>query len=290
MLPRALATGNCDLLVETQVVAIERRGVRLASGETVACDRVVVAAGAVETPRLLLASGLGNEHVGTNLHSHSFVTVYGTSERPLERYEGPGHSVATMDFLHRNGEAWGGGILFDAPTLLPVFAARMAGLLGHPTWGAGHRAWMRDGLAHVAGGMAIGQEIPSERARVALADVTDIHGMPVARLDGHVHPATIEVRDYLHRHLDDWLETVGIARRAVQTSGRPPAPAGEHSAGTCRMGDDPATSAGDRFGRLHGSEHVFVADASLLNTNGGVNPCVTIMANAWRVADALAAV
>jgi choline dehydrogenase-like flavoprotein len=288
MLPRALATGNCDLLVSTQVLAIEPRGVRLAGGATVACERVVVAAGAVETPRLLLASGLGNAHVGANLHSHAFVSVYGTSEAPLERFQGPGHSVATLEFLHRAGAAWGGGILFDAPTLFPVLAARMAGALGHPEWGAGHKAWMRDGLPHLAGGMAIGQEIPSARARVTLADVEDVHGMPVARLDGHVHPATVEVRDYLRAHLETWLEEAGIARRVVQTSGRPPAPAGEHSAGTCRMGDDPATSACDRHGRLHGTDNVYVADASLLNTNGGVNPCVTIMANAWRVAEALA--
>ena len=38
------------------------------------------------------------------------------------------------------------------------------------------------------------------------------------------------------------------------------------------MGDDPATSACDRFGRVHGSEHVYVADASLLNTNGSREP------------------
>jgi choline dehydrogenase-like flavoprotein len=69
---------------------------------------------------------------------------------------------------------------------------------------------------------------------------------------------------------------------------RPVAAAGEHSAGTCRMGENPATSACDRYGRLHGAENVYVADASLLPTNGSVNPGVTTMANAWRIAEALA--
>ncbi|WP_028065755.1 GMC oxidoreductase [Solirubrobacter soli] len=291
VIPRAVASGNCDLLVRAQVVAIEPGGVRLvldAEERTVRCDRVVVCAGAVETPRLLLASGLGNAVVGTNLHNHSFVMLYGHADEPLERFEGPGHSVATLDFVHRDGEAWGGGVLFDAPSLLPVVAAGIAPQLGHAAYGAGHKAWMRDGLRHVIGGMGIGQEIPSAHARVTLDPaVRDVHGMPVARLHGAIHPATLEVRDYMERHLNTWLDEVGIADRFVYGSGRTPAAAGEHSAGTCRMGDDPATSACDRFGRVHGTERVYVADASLLNTNGGVNPCETTMANAWRVADAL---
>jgi choline dehydrogenase-like flavoprotein len=51
------------------------------------------------------------------------------------------------------------------------------------------------------------------------------------------------------------------------------------------MGDDPATAACDRHGRLHGTTNVYVADASLLPTNGSVNPGETTMANAWRVAE-----
>jgi choline dehydrogenase-like flavoprotein len=293
MLPRALATGNCDLLVGAQVVGIEHaggraRGVRLAGGDVVACSRVVVSAGAIETPRLLLASGLGNDVVGTNLHNHAFVMLYGTAAAPLEHYEGPGHSVATLDFVHRDGEAWGGGVLFDAPALLPLTAAAIAGRLGYPAWGAGHKAWMRDGSRRIAGGMGIGQEIPSARSRVTLdAAVRDVHGMPVARLQGDVHPATGQVRQYMAGHLHRWLDEIGIERRIVFGAGRPPVPAGEHSAGTCRMGDDPATSACDRFGRVHGCANVYVADASLLPTNGSVNPCETTMANAWRVAEAL---
>jgi choline dehydrogenase-like flavoprotein len=302
VIPRALATGRCDLVVSAQVVAIERSGpnaravrivAKTAGGaveRTVRCGCVVVSAGAVETPRLLLVSGLGGPAVGTNLHNHSFAMLYGTARKPLERFEGPGHSVATLDFVHRDGEAWGGGVLFDAPSLLPVVAAQTAGALGHPAWGAAHKQWMRTGLPYVAGGMGIGQEIPSVHARVtADPHTTDRYGMPVARMVGDVHPATLEVRDYMTERLVTWLSEVGIEQRINVSAGRPIAAAGEHSAGTCRMGEDPATSACDRDGRLHGSANVYVADASLLPTNGGVNPCETTMANAWRTAEALIA-
>jgi choline dehydrogenase-like flavoprotein len=292
VIPRAVASG-CEVLTGAQVVGIENggRSVRVVVGgavRRVRCGRVVVSAGAVETPRLLLASGLGGPWVGRNLHSHAFPLLYGTAPDALERFEGPGHSIATLDFAHREGAPWGGGLLFDAPALLPLSLASAARALGHPAWGPEHKAWMRSGARHVVGAMAIGQEIPSARARVSLdRDVRDVHGMPVARLTGAVHPATAEVRDFLAAKLETWLAEAGVAGVTTLGTGRPPPAAGEHSVGTCRMGEDPAASACDPLGRVHGAERVWVADGSLLPTNGGVNPAETIMANAWRVADAL---
>jgi choline dehydrogenase-like flavoprotein len=95
---------------------------------------------------------------------------------------------------------------------------------------------------------------------------------------------------YLREGMVAWLAEAGIERVADFTGPRPLPASGEHSAGTCRMGEDPAAAACDRVGRLHGSPNVYVADASLLPTNGGVNPCLTTMANAWRTAQANLAV
>ena len=53
------------------------------------------------------------------------------------------------------------------------------------------------------------------------------------------------------------------------------------------MSDDPATGATDRYGRLWGSSRVVVCDSSLHPTNGSVNPTLTIVANAMRVAEHL---
>ena len=189
----------------------------------VRCGRVVVCAGAVETPRLLLVSGLGGPAVGTNLHNHSFTILYGTAREPLERFQGPGHSVATLDFVHRDGEAWGGGVLFDAPSLLPVAAAAAAGRLGFPAWGAGPQGVdARRGCRTSCGGMGIGQEIPSAHARSRPTRRSrDVHGMPVARIAGDVHPATLEVRAYMAERVARWLDEVGIERCTDFTTGRP---------------------------------------------------------------------
>ena len=62
-----------------------------------------------------------------------------------------------------------------------------------------------------------------------------------------------------------------------------------HPCGTLRFGDDPRTSVLDPDCRMHGIENLYVADSSFMPTSNGVNPSLTIAANALRVADAVAA-
>lgn len=58
-----------------------------------------------------------------------------------------------------------------------------------------------------------------------------------------------------------------------------------HETGTCRMGNDPATSATNRFGQIHGVPGLFVADNSVIPTSGAANPTLTNVALAIRTAD-----
>ena len=60
-----------------------------------------------------------------------------------------------------------------------------------------------------------------------------------------------------------------------------------HVCGTCRFGDDPATSVLDRDNRCHDLENLYVVDSSFFPSSGGTNPSLTIAANALRVADRL---
>jgi len=58
-----------------------------------------------------------------------------------------------------------------------------------------------------------------------------------------------------------------------------------HPLGTCRMGADPREAALDPFARLYGLDNLFVADGSIFPTSLGVNPMLTIMAAANKIAD-----
>jgi choline dehydrogenase-like flavoprotein len=299
--PRAVATGNCAVLYDAEAVEIQdapggASATIMVDASTpnprqitVRADVVVVSAGAVETPRLLLASGLGNDHLGRHIHDHRGVTVLGTVDSKVKNFIGPGHSIATLDHVHSPSVPWGGGVIVDLMSLLPLVSA-LAPAPGVPAWGPKHKEWMREGRAYSFGVFAMGQEIPLPSSRVSLAaGVLDRWGRPGARLRKDVHWASHEVEAGLAREGAAWLEAAGA--RDVRYLGGPgtasASAAGEHSCGTARMSDDPADGATDRFGRLWGAHRVVVCDSSLHPTNGSVNPTLTIVANAYRVAGKL---
>lgn len=302
-IPLALATGRCELLLDAEAVRVDDGAgsgtVRFMAGAStphpreiaVEADVVIVSAGAVETPRLLMTSGLGNDVLGRYLHDHRFVPVVGLIDPPAKSWIGPGHSIATLDHVHAGTIPWGGGVLVDLQTFLPLTMAQDPLFDDVPTWGAGHKRWMREGRRNVFGVFGMGQEVPVASSRVTLADsVRDRWGNPGARLRKDTHPASLEVEEGMAREASTWLEASGATRVRPRFSRTATASAaGEHSCGTARMGDDPARSATGADGRVHGAKRVYVADASLHPTNGSVNPTLTIVANCLRVADRILA-
>ena len=91
-------------------------------------------------------------------------------------------------------------------------------------------------------------------------------------------------RFYLHRHEAGQVDR--LVQRALFKLGQVTLSAA-HLMGGCRMGVDPATSVTDPWGRVHGQDHLFVADASLFPDSVGINPYLTIMALADRVAQGI---
>lgn len=317
-LARAFATGRCRILPSTTVVRLltdaagRVTGARLA-GETdgavwrqdVAAEQVVLAGGAVETARLLLNSateaeptGIGNltDQVGRHLQGHLYGGAIGLFDDLVQDLLGPGPSIATTDFRHGNAGLVGGGMLANEFVPTPVSAyhyLRAADLA--PAGGTG----MKDALQHAYPRMlrVVGpiQEVTSAESRVRVDPaVRDRFGAPVARLSGSSHPEDLRSRAFLTARATEWLTASGattVRDDAVNGGGRPRSgpSGGQHQAGTCRMGDDPATSVVDPDGRVWGHPGLAIADGSLHPTNGGVNPVLTILANAYRVMDHLLA-
>ena len=111
--------------------------------------------------------------------------------------------------------------------------------------------------------------------------------MPVARISGNVHPHTFEIGEVQAQRAEAWLKEAG-ATSTVHFAGKPTiVSAGQHQAGTCRMGADPRFSVVDRDCRIHDMDNVFVIDSSVHVTNGGFNPALTIMAIAYMASAAL---
>ncbi len=301
-IPRALATGRCDLVTGAMVDRVVTEGGRAtgvsyfdADGwhQTVRAEVVVLAGGAVETARLLLNSptareprGLGNgaDQVGRHLQGHLYIGTFARFADDIWDGLGPGVSTATLRFAHGNDGIVGGGMLADEFILLPIIFQKRYLPPDLPRWGAANKAFMRDHYRHVTDIKGPVQEIPSPDDRVTLdATVRDRWGLPVARFSGTTHPETIRTATFLQERAREWAEASG----AVQTWSEPPRLqlyAGQHQAGTCRMGDDPEGSVVDRWCRVHGHDNLYVADGSSHVTNGPVNPVLTIMALAYRTA------
>ena len=168
---------------------------------TVEAGHVVLACAAVETARLLLASrsaahpdGLGNhsDQVGRHLQGHPYVGGFGLFDDPMIDGPGPNVRIATCDYVNRLPGTIGGGVLANEVIKLPIAHWLAALPPDAPRWGLAGKHAMRDlyrRTSHVFGPV---QEIPMPDLRVTLdARLVDRHGMPVARLSGRQHPATL---------------------------------------------------------------------------------------------------
>jgi choline dehydrogenase-like flavoprotein len=309
VLARAAATGNLSVLLGTRAERIVTdtsgrvTGVDLVGGvggsrwrRPVGAEDVVVAAGAVESARLLLASrsdrepdGLGNtyDQVGRHLQGHLYGGAIGIFDDAVNDLVGPGPAISTHDFRQGNDGLVGGGMIANdfVPTPVSTFGyLRQAGLIGL------HGLAAKQGMRHLLPRMqrVVGpvHEVTSADNRVRLdPTVTDSLGIPVARLSGQLHPNDLAVQELLGKRAAAWLRASG-ATTAI-TYGSPAhnvAPSsGQHQAGTCRMGTDPAASVTDPYGRVWDHPNLRVIDGSLHVTNGGVNPVLTIFANAYRI-------
>jgi choline dehydrogenase-like flavoprotein len=308
VIPRALATGNCDLKTSAVAEKIETddrgviRGVSYFVAaeprrETARSKLVIVSAGAIESARLLLNShsslhpaGLGNEYdqVGRNLQGHLYPRAYGISSARVFNGIGPGVTIATIQFNHDNPGIIGGGMLADDFIKPPIDFWYDSLPPDLPRWGIENKRFMRENFTRVLHVRGPVQDIPNPDGRVTIDNtVQDKYGIPVARLSGTTHPATVEAAEFMRERGEQWLrasgcEKVWSAQPGLVLSGK------QHQAGTCRMGNDPRSSVTDEWGRVHNHDNLFVVDGSLHVTNGGFNPVLTIMALAYRSAEYIA--
>lgn len=305
VIPTALASGNCELRTGciTKEILLDKRGRARGVAYYDANDRlqeqgadlVVVAGGAIESPRLLLNSksalfptGIGNRHdwVGRNLQGHYYTGAWGIFGTDVYDDLGPGCSVAVCDFNHGNPGLNGGAMLHNEVIWLPYQYSRLRPP-GVPQWGKAHKEFMRRTFKRATLVFGPTQEMPMFDCRVQVdPKVKDDWGIPVARLSGQSHPHTCEIATAMASKAEMWLKEAGA--ETIWLHGAPARPglsAGGHQAGTCRMGNDPKTSVVNRYCQVHDVDNLFVTDASVHVTNGGFNPVLTIMAVAYHASD-----
>ena len=306
VLPVALGTGNCELRTEcmvTEIVTDDRgraRSVLYVDGhgnrQEQPADIVIVSACAIESARLLLNSksrmfpnGLGNRYdqVGRNLQGHHYTGATGYFDYETYDDVGPGASIAVTDYNHGTKGLCGGGMLANEFIRLPI---HMVDRLpdGTPRWGLAHKQAMRQWHKRSIVIMGPTQQIPTAAARVSVdPTVRDKWGLPVARISGNVHPHTYDIGEVQAKRAEAWLKAAGAIHTSLMFYRSETVGAGQHQAGTCRMGDDPRGSVVNRTCQVHDIDNLFVIDGSVHVNNGGFNPALTIMAVAYYASGAL---
>jgi long-chain-alcohol oxidase len=258
---------------------------------------VVAAGGAIETPALLLRSGLRGQ-VGHHLHLHPGTAAMGVFDEPVRWWEGTTQARYSAELRDRLGPY---APILETVPLHPAAAAAalpwqsaaqhrdlmersaylsLIGVLCRDT--AGGRVRIdRDGNPRVrwrlnrededrmAAGVAAAGEV---LAAAGATEVFSVHRQRFAFRPGGPDA---------HRA---WAEAT---RRAGYRAGRATL-ASYHQKGSCRMGTDPATSAVGPDQQTHAVKALYVADSSVFPTAVGVNPMLTVMGLAHRAAAGIA--
>lgn len=228
---------------------------------SISANNVIVSAGSFETPRLLLHSGIEGRAIGHYLTHHT-------------------HLEFKFNISPEREEVPAIGPVFN---MIPQTEDRPFQAVS----GVSVQTLEPEVLIEVSGGI-FGKVLPRFDNRVALNPlIKDEYGVPELQVDFSYSEQDEEVRAQMSEFVHSLASIFG-----AQTEPRimPTVEVGGdfHEAGTCRMGDDPDTSATNRFGQIHGVPGLYVADNSVLPTTGGANPTLTTVALAIRTADHIA--
>jgi choline dehydrogenase-like flavoprotein len=251
-------------------------------------DAVVVAGYSIETPRLLLNStstrfphGLanGNDQVGRCVMVQGAPQVAGRFPDEMRMYKAPPPEISSEQFYETDatrGFARGFSIQTVGP--LPIEWAQH--VLGDGHWGHALREYMRDYNHWYTLGV-LSELLPQPENRVTVtSEVTDRHGLPVARMDYTQCENDRRNIAFAKRTLHDIFEAAG-AQDVLEIERY------AHLVGGCRMGSDPERSVVDSDHRAWEVPNLLIADGSVMPTQGSANPALTIMALASRLAERL---
>jgi choline dehydrogenase-like flavoprotein len=269
---------------------------RTGTEHRITADLVILAANAIGTPRLLLAStssrfpgGLANNSglVGRRLMMHPFTRAVGFFDEPMQSWHGHwGQSIYSLEFAStRPGLGFVRGAKWNlGPSGGPLGAA-LYPWPNEPLWGNAIHRHVEDWLGRTAVWGITCDDLPEERNRVELGPAGS-NGEPVARLTYELSENSRAMLTYNVARARESLGEAG-AYRTVSHDLMPEF--GWHPLGTCRLGNDPDASVVDRFGQAHDVPNLHVVDGSLMVTGSCVNPAATIAALALRSADKIVA-
>ena len=269
----------------------------------VKAKRVIVSAGTLQSPLLLLRSGLKNPQIGRHLHLHPVTLVYATfpDKAPINPWEGAILTNVVDEFQNLDGH--GHGVKLECMTMLPSWT------LPFQTWPGGLEF------------KEIASKFPYTTGHITLVRDRDPGRVYPDPVDGRCRieytPSAFDIKHalegvlalaqilYVEGAKEIWIATAGkptftrsestaspdngngindpafqswlagVRRRGLTASETCWGSA--HQMGTCRMAANPRTGVVDPRGKVWGTEALYVSDASVFPSASGVNPMITNM-------------
>ncbi|MBU6120656.1 FAD-dependent oxidoreductase [Hymenobacter siberiensis] len=263
--------------------------------------RVVVAGGAIQTPALLLRSGLKHPHLGRHLHLHPTVVVGARYPHPMNSWHGPSMSVVNDTYTMLHGTNFGAKL--ETPPTHPGLLSMVLPWLS----GRQHHELLRD--ADQLGSFIVltrdrdGGRVSIDKNGAALIDYTlsdfdRANMLEGVRAAAQIHVAAGAEKVYLpHGTLPTLLTKDSVLQNPEVLDELPHLSwksnqfglYSAHQMSTCRMGGDAATHPLKLNGETVEVQGLFVADGSAFPACSGVNPMLTIMALAHFTAQGLKA-
>lgn len=300
----AVATGNCKVWPRHTLLELKRgaddtlTNAVVADGNgklhQIAAKHYVLAAGAIETPRLLLLmDGLGNEsgEVGRNFMETLTSGQMGLHPDQIGSHRGYPEDTICWDLNAPDsipGIPGGAILLPTAASVGYVGPGRYAEQLVEG-FGTDFKRRLLETFGKAAGLMVICENLPNPRSFVSLSkSVTDEFGRAAARIDSFLPDMEVERLAIATRRARDVLLASGVPEILESTSSYDSFNS-THVFGTCRMGTDPAASVVNASQRSHRLKNLWISDASVFPSSGsGDAPSLTIHALAIRMAERLA--
>ena len=266
---------------------------------TVKAETVVVAAGALETPAVLLRSGIGGPVVGHHLRLHPVCSLIGLYGEDQQAWRGAPHTRIVDEFAQIND---GYGFLIEGLQYGPGY------MTGGLPWRSGHdhkvivsglsRASSWIGLVRDFGGGRVTLDDKGESfVSYPLDEPRDVATLQkahesMARL--HEAAGARAILDLTAFKRNVWKRGQSVDDFVARARSIPfhlpyRVLGSAHQMGSARMGADSSTSVADPEGRLHDTPGVWIGDTSAFPTPSGGNPMLTCMALARRTANAILA-
>ena len=263
---------------EGRIVSAECVDARSGAAFEVSGDCFIIGAGAIGTPALLLRSGIDevdrSDTIGRYLMRHCNAVIAGIFPFRTNPDRVFHKQICLTDFYEdlRGELGTAVGVVQDIYTpgaqVLRHFAP-----FGLKRAAAAASAFMQNLLC-------VAEDDPRLENTVTLSRETDSCDVPAARVTHAYSEADRRRRDHLVANARAVLRQAGAFATKVYEIDT-----FSHAVGSVRFGTDPTASALDPDCRLWGLENAYVVDGSFMPTSGGVNPSLTIAANALRVAE-----